>query len=104
MMNALFGELCARCGTVRTKKEFDGIPTCDPCKLKLEAKTEDLRSCPDCSVAMAKVIVSNVIIDRCPKCNGTWFDAGELEVLKAAIQAGADSGLTTGILMGMAIN
>ena len=35
---ALFGEKCVRCGKQRTKREFEGLPTCSPCEQALAAK------------------------------------------------------------------
>ena len=40
---AVFGELCARCGNVRTPKEFEGLPICEDCKLTIQAHREDKR-------------------------------------------------------------
>ena len=37
---------------------------------------------------MSKEIVWNVVVDRCPSCRGMWLDGGELELLKAGIEAG----------------
>ncbi|PIV67811.1 MAG: transcription factor, partial [Euryarchaeota archaeon CG01_land_8_20_14_3_00_38_12] len=42
-----------------------------------------LIECPRCWVKMNQteinVLGPNVIIDVCPKCNGVWFDKGELK-------------------------
>lgn len=37
--------------------------------------------CPKCGSAMAEQDLSGVKIDKCPKCNGIYLDAGELEAL-----------------------
>ena len=39
---------------------------------------EKPRRCPRCSKKMAKVTMGQVVIDRCPRNHGLWFDAGEL--------------------------
>ncbi len=43
------------------------------------------RSCPFCFVDnMVAKQVNEVSIDVCPKCNGIWLDAGELQTLAAS--------------------
>ncbi|MCK4717045.1 MAG: zf-TFIIB domain-containing protein, partial [Thermoplasmata archaeon] len=48
-------------------------------KKKLDAKTKD---CPRCWVTMEKerleVFGPDIEVDRCPQCQGVWFDPGEL--------------------------
>jgi hypothetical protein len=43
---------------------------------------EQLRRCPICEKKMAKIVVgpsqSPLLIDRCPRRDGLWFDTGEL--------------------------
>jgi hypothetical protein len=99
----IFGEKCLRCGEARTKKSFDGVPTCDTCRLKIDAKREVTRLCPIDSNVMRKDVIHNVIIDRCDKCGGVWLDGGELDVMKEAIEAGAGANFTTGMILGMAM-
>ena len=45
--------------------------------------TEKLRKCPICLKKMQKISVSQsetpLIIDKCPKGHGLWFDKGELK-------------------------
>lgn len=98
----LFGERCARCGVTRTKQEFEGLPTCDKCQLEIKARREEKRPCPMCNAVMEKSIVLNVIVDKCPACQGAWLDGGELELLKKAIEEGAGDNFATGMLLGMA--
>ncbi len=47
--------------------------------------TEELRRCPICGKKMEKVFVGppagQVLIDRCKKAHGLWFDRGELEAV-----------------------
>jgi Zn-finger nucleic acid-binding protein len=38
--------------------------------------------CPNCHVGLEGVDVAGVHIDRCPNCQGTWFDKNELRVLR----------------------
>jgi len=42
--------------------------------------------CPKCRADMQPVHYGEVEVDRCSRCNGLWFDAGELEAL-----AGSDA-------------
>lgn len=103
VINRLFGKRCARCGTTRTKDEFEGLPTCDRCELEIQAEREEQRPCPMCTTAMEKTVVLNVTVDKCPSCRGVWLDGGELDMLKQAIEDGAGSDLATGMVLGMAI-
>jgi len=45
--------------------------------------TEKLRKCPICLKKMQKISISQcenpLIIDKCPKDHGLWFDKGELK-------------------------
>lgn len=99
---SLLGEKCARCGKKRTRKEFEGIPTCEECQreleLKLAAAKEAPRPCPLDRAPMLKEVVSNVIVDRCPRCKGVWLDGGELELLRGAIADGVTESVLRGVL------
>jgi len=46
--------------------------------------------CPVCREPMIAFELGGVEIDRCPRCAGTWLDAGELETLTEL--AGVDTG------------
>lgn len=39
-------------------------------------------SCPKCQVEMTRVAFEEVEVDRCPQCQGIWFDLMEHEELK----------------------
>jgi len=52
---------------------------------------EGKRRCPVCRKPMAEVTTDTdppIVLDRCPREHGLWFDRGELSVVVAA--AGAD--------------
>jgi cytidyltransferase-like protein len=98
-----FGQRCARCGEKRTKQEFEGLPTCEKCEVEIRAEREEKLPCPMCSTPMDKSIVLNIILDKCPTCHGAWLEAGELDLLKEAIDAGAGSEFATGMVIGMAV-
>lgn len=38
-----------------------------------------MRKCPECDVPLKETEMRGEIIDRCPQCNGIYFDKGELE-------------------------
>ncbi len=44
--------------------------------------------CPKCGMDLTTIEHHGIHIDRCPNCNGTWFDAGEVERLVEGLQAG----------------
>jgi hypothetical protein len=100
-MSLFFGDKCVRCGKKRTRKTFEGLPTCAACELAIRAEREQKRYCPVDGSNMTKQVVQNVIVDRCPFCGGVWLDGGELDLIK---QASGDEqfcvGLATAIASG----
>ena len=34
---------------------------------------------------MEKVVIQNVVTDRCPSCHGMWLDEGELEIVSRVL-------------------
>jgi hypothetical protein len=71
--------LCARCNYAYATTIDDNMPVCDECKNKFA--TEEIRKCPVDQEDMNKIIVQNVLIDKCPKCHGIWLDGDEVGVL-----------------------
>jgi Zn-finger nucleic acid-binding protein len=49
-----------------------------------ETKQYDKKSgpCPKCQKMMEEDVLKNVVIDRCPACQGVWLDGGELDKLE----------------------
>jgi Transcription factor zinc-finger len=98
---SLLGEKCARCGERRTRREYEGLPTCEACEELIEAKIraakEQSRRCPLDGAEMAKEIVLSLVIDRCPTCRGVWLDGGELEQMRGSIEAGLAQDLIRGM-------
>ena len=94
----VFGEKCVRCRKKRTRRKFEGFPTCDECELKLRAPREETRYCPVDGKAMQMETLTKVIVDRCPACHGIWLDAGELDVLKKAIEKRASDAAAAAFL------
>ncbi|HKI73405.1 MAG TPA: zf-TFIIB domain-containing protein [Pseudomonadales bacterium] len=58
-------------------------------KLMVEAQGERARPCPIDGETMKKEIAHMIVIDRCPKCQGVWLDAGELERIKGGVETKA---------------
>ena len=87
------GEICARCGNRRTRREFEGVPTCSECELAIKADREERMDCVHDGAQMRKEVIEGVIVDRCPDCGGVWFDGGELEVLSNVLQLAADQSM-----------
>ena len=56
---------------------------------------EGLRRCPICLKKMQKIIVGKgtplLLLDKCAKGHGLWFDAGELQDILNRAQLGPDS-------------
>ena len=51
---------------------------------------EAVRKCPYCRKKMQKIVLGpshGVMIDRCIKGHGLWFDGGELDAIVGALQA-----------------
>ena len=74
----IYGENCHRCGQ-KTRRKRKDKPTCGHCIAILESRHEEIRKCPVDETEMRKEILHNIILDRCPKCSGLWFDKDELE-------------------------
>ena len=75
---------CTHCGTNETKREFENEPTCPECRVKILTAREPERVCPADGAVLLKTQSNEIIIDRCPRCEGVWLDAGELDAIKEA--------------------
>ena len=61
------------------------------------------RKCPRCSVDMNLnnySYDSNIIIDKCPSCNGIWADEGEMQAVAKYIKGNPDMDSYTKALVG----
>ncbi len=98
---SLLGTKCSRCGQRRTRREYEGLPTCESCEQMIEAKMkaalELTRQCPIDQADMRKEIILNLVVDRCPSCGGVWLDGGELETMKGSIEAGLAQDMIRGM-------
>lgn len=51
-------------------------------RVTIESKRKShYMKCPKCGADLSAVDYHGVQVDRCPECNGVWFDAGEVESL-----------------------
>ena len=48
---------------------------------KEQRKEAHWMKCPKCGSELEELNYQNVMIDKCPDCNGIWLDQGELELL-----------------------
>lgn len=49
--------------------------------------------CPKCGGDLVEEDYKGVLIDRCPDCNGLWFDAGEVEKMSEVEEHGFVTGM-----------
>lgn len=78
---------CRQCGglwvdeQVLTEMVHDMLPPRPFGRLVLAIldRTDHPIGCPSCGVKMEAVTIHEVVLDRCPKQHGIWFDARELE-------------------------
>ena len=99
----LLASKCVRCGSKKTRTKVEGLPTCERCELKLQMKREDTRACPIDGSAMQKRITHNVIVDKCPTCQGIWLDRGELNLVAEAVRRERTGDFASGFITGMII-
>lgn len=70
-------------------KSFKEAQSCD----------EKVRKCPICLKKMDKIVVGNdkpeLMLDRCAKGDGLWFDSGELEEVCGRAKLDEDSKIVT---------
>ena len=101
---SLLGEKCARCAKRRTRRQYEGLATCEACEELIESKIraarEQARTCPIDGTEMTKEIVLSLVIDRCPDCHGVWLDGGELELMRSSIEAGLAADMVRGMSFG----
>lgn len=101
---SIFGEPCSHCENRRTRRKFEGRPLCANCRLQVQAEREEKRACPVDGTPMRKGAIQDVIIDRCPQCNGIWLDGGELDTIKDMVKdenrGQFASGFVTGMIVG----
>ena len=58
------------------------------------AKSETRRgemTCPRCGAELQEKAYHHAVVDVCPKCNGMWLDAGEIEIIGKSFQEEASA-------------
>lgn len=65
-------------------KPSDSDALFEPRDIVLPDKLKNIRLCPQCSAAMAKLNYaynSNIILDKCNGCGGIWTDRGKFKAI-----------------------
>lgn len=44
-------------------------------------RTQARMKCPRCAAELQEKQYHHAVVDVCPKCNGMWLDAGEIEII-----------------------
>ena len=57
--------------------------------------------CPKCGAGLAHEALHGIEVDRCPDCEGVWFDKGETEQLLAHADSGGVSKVFHAIFRGV---
>ncbi len=99
-------DICPRCHGVWMEKgeldRLDGSPWANVEEHRFHEVESDHKfaSCPKCAITLSPISppdLPDVIVDRCPKCDGFWLDHGELERMKeVARMLDADPGTRVG--------
>ncbi len=67
-----------------------------------EAERRDhYMKCPKCGADLHTEMYRSIQVDRCPECDGIWFDAGEAEQLVAENERTGVAGLFAAIVQGV---
>lgn len=93
---------CIRCGAGHEWEQMTSTPEgnlfCPECWKRMDAAQEARRKCPVDGAEMEKRLVAGLIlVDKCGTCGGTWFDKGELKVIR---QMSKDEGWNKGFFIG----
>jgi uncharacterized protein len=49
-------------------------------------RTQLPMKCPRCGAELKETQYHHAVVDVCPKCNGMWLDAGEIEIIGKSFQ------------------
>ena len=90
-------EICTQCNENEVNREFEGKTICADCKIKILISREPIIPCPVDNTPMIKIHNQEIIIDKCPECQGIWLNSGELEAIQELSRTnGAISGIIAG--------
>jgi Zn-finger nucleic acid-binding protein len=54
-------------------------------------RTQGQMKCPRCGAELQEKQYHHAVVDVCPKCNGMWLDAGEVEIIGKSFQEEASA-------------
>jgi Zn-finger nucleic acid-binding protein len=54
-------------------------------RAKAERSQPEMK-CPRCGAILQEKQFHHAVVDVCPKCNGMWLDAGEVEIIGKSFQ------------------
>jgi hypothetical protein len=74
----IFGGKCVRCGKSLPYDGADSARTCPDCARHLDGQLEVGRLCPKDGSRMTLETVWNILVERCPECDGVWLDGGNI--------------------------
>jgi hypothetical protein len=89
-------KICVHCNINKTKRDFEDHSTCAECRVEILMGRESKRLCPVDGSTLIKSTKNELILDRCPKCEGIWLDAGELKAIEEAAQ---QEGMAVGMVV-----
>lgn len=91
-------KFCPECNKVKILEKYD---CCEDCEIRLRIEKENIIKCPSClKVDMTKNVIDDIIIDKCPECEGVFLDKGELSKLTPEQYDNFAAGLCVGIAIG----
>ena len=100
-------DYCTNCGGIWLDTGELELLLNDPGKAKIlldsfridSTSTERLKKCPICNKKMQKVVVGSskplLLIDKCRRGDGLWFDKGELQDIVARAELDEDNKIQT---------
>ena len=100
-------DYCTNCGGIWLDASELELLLNDPGKAKIlldsfridSTSTERLKKCPICNKKMQKVVVGSskpvLLIDKCRRGDGLWFDKGELQDIVARAELDEDNKIQT---------
>ena len=100
-------DYCTNCGGIWLDAGELELLLNDPGKAKIlldsfridSTSTERLKKCPICNKKMQKVVVGSskplLLIDKCRRGDGLWFDKGELQDIVARAELDEDNKIQT---------
>lgn len=106
--------VCVSCNKNKTRnRDENKVPICEDCEdaiwkegLIKKTENEKVLACPVDGSAMHKLVLNGteIVVDQCPTCKGTWLDQSEAEELEEEIGQPRSSGsFSSGLAIGMSM-